>query len=69
MQFTSRETAMNQNENAIETGEVASPDEAEMLGAFDEDSVSYDDAIAAVDDPAVSAVDALAGRLGANSAQ
>ena len=69
MQFTSRETAMNRNENPIEKGEVASPDEAEMLGAFDEDAVSDDDAIAAASDPAVSASDALAGRLVVPSAQ
>lgn len=60
---------MNRKENAVETGEVASPDEAEMLGAFDEDAVSDDDAIAAAGDPAISASDVLAGRLVAMSAQ
>lgn len=62
MQSTSRETAMNRNETAIETGEVASPDEAEMLGAFDEDAVSESDATEA-NEPAVSAAEALGGRL------
>jgi hypothetical protein len=60
---------MNTNENAIETGEVASPDEAEMLGAFDEDAVSDDVAIAAANDPAVSPRDALVGLLAVPSAQ
>ncbi|CAG9236973.1 hypothetical protein PSP6_700028 [Paraburkholderia tropica] len=54
---------MKENENAVETDEVASPDEAEMLGAFDEDAVGDDDAAAAASDPAMSATDALAGRL------
>ena len=58
-----REAMMNTHESTIETGEVASPDEAEMLGAFDESAVSDDDAIAAAGEPAISASDALAGRF------
>lgn len=60
---------MKEKNNAVDAGEVASPDEAEMLGAFDEDALSDDEAIAASSDPAVSASEALSGAFSSSLAQ